>query len=36
MQRRAEELGGQLVLSTPENQRGTRVQAVLPISEVSS
>jgi signal transduction histidine kinase len=35
MQRRAEELGGRLVVSTPENLRGTRVQAVLPIAEVS-
>ena len=36
MHRRAEELGGRLVVSATENTRGTRVQAVLPISEVSS
>ena len=36
MHRRAEELGGRLVVSATENRRGTRVQAVLPISEVSS
>ena len=35
MHRRAEELGGRLVVSTPADRRGTRVQAVLPISEVS-
>ena len=36
MHRRAEELGGRVVVSTTENGRGTRVQAILPISEVSS
>lgn len=34
MHRRAEELGGRLVVSTPPAGRGTRVRAVLPISEV--
>jgi len=36
MHRRAEELGGRLVVSTPADGRGTRVRAVLPISEVSA
>jgi len=36
MHRRAEELGGRLVAATPPNLRGTRIQAVLPISEVST
>ncbi|WP_345203841.1 sensor histidine kinase [Fodinibacter luteus] len=36
MHHRAEELGGRLVVSTPTSLRGTRIQAFLPISEVSS
>jgi signal transduction histidine kinase len=36
MYHRAEELGGRLVVSSPASLRGTRIQALLPISQVST